>query len=168
MPGAALGPKESKSALEVAFALWTGGSAGLYVPGRTPSAVLPTGSEVLPLTLGIVYNAGIPGPITGQLQHEELLRTLLIGRKPNLNSLLTEESPTKRSSLSPQPQACTRAKELEQVSQQALSSHGTQGREEACQEGGQEGRRRQGKEGQEQGRVLQDLHLQGLEAGKHI
>ena len=47
-----------------------------------------------------------------------------------------------------------------------VSSHGTQGREEARQEGGQEGRRRQGKEGQEQGGVLQDLHLQGPQAGE--
>jgi len=44
-------PKESRSTFERSFALCARGSAGSYVSGRTPSAILPTGSGVLPQTL---------------------------------------------------------------------------------------------------------------------
>ena len=49
---------------------------------------------------------------------------------------------------------------------QTTSRHGSQGREEARQEGGQDRQDRQQEEVQGQGRVLQDLHLQGPEAGE--
>ena len=45
-------------------------------------------------------------------------------------------------------------------------SNGSQGREEARQEGGQDRQDRRQEEEQGQGRVLQDLHLQGPEAGE--
>ena len=40
MPEDAPQPKESKSAFKISFALSAVGSAGSYVSGRTPSAVL--------------------------------------------------------------------------------------------------------------------------------
>jgi hypothetical protein len=52
------------------------------------------------------------------------------------------------------------------LSSTQLSSHGSQGREEARKEGGQDRQDRWQEEEQGQGRVLQDLHLQGPQAGE--
>ena len=84
---------------------------------------------------------------------------------PGASARRTTAQLAKQSCASKFDKSIIHAPPLQRTPSTQASSNGSQGREEARQEGGEDRQDRQQEEVQGQGRVLQDLHIQGPEAG---